>query len=333
MNALASDQLDRLRNLLAGTGITFGMYIGATPKDASQIVDVQRMKKGEGKSSFDIYREKYRHHPNITIAPFEEKLTEDEMRDEPPRILLTNINQLEYLLTRGKDLGMFENAPLRFIVFDEAHTYSGSRGAEVSLLIRRVRAFCNKTSNEVFCIGTSATIVDPKYGDDTGKRFAHRFFGVDKNKVSIVREIYEKETWPATRYKPRAVGLGASQLFADTLNALDSDKDPAKIYNILGDLSLVIVDPSIPWRRGLYDTLQSSEVVKVIYETLDRPYHLTDATKHIWKKLGRQAPSREDEMEFLPIWHSGQQQKKTDIPSSAPSYITSPAVWQVPLQC
>ena len=318
MNALANDQLDRLRNLLAGTGITFGMYIGATPRDASQIVDVQRMKKGEGKSSFEIYREKFKHHPNVTIAPFEEKLTEEEMRDEPPRILLTNINQLEYLMTRGKDLGMFENAPLRFIVFDEAHTYSGSRGAEVSLLIRRIRAFCNKKSDEVFCIGTSATIVDPKYGDDTGKRFAHRFFGVNKDKVTIVREIYEKESWPATRYKPKALGPGATELFTDTLKALDGDEDSVKIYDILGNLSLVIVDPSVPWRRGLYDTLQSSEVVKVIYETLDRPYHLTDATKYIWKKLGRHAPAREDEMELLTYLALGAAAEKDGYPLLRP---------------
>src|SRR5205814_159126 len=30
MNALAEDQLIRLRDLLAGTGVTFGMYVGKT---------------------------------------------------------------------------------------------------------------------------------------------------------------------------------------------------------------------------------------------------------------------------------------------------------------
>lgn len=32
MNALAEDQLGRLRSLLAGTGISFGMYVGKTPE-------------------------------------------------------------------------------------------------------------------------------------------------------------------------------------------------------------------------------------------------------------------------------------------------------------
>ena len=33
MNALAADQLDRLRELLVGTGVTFGRYVGPTPED------------------------------------------------------------------------------------------------------------------------------------------------------------------------------------------------------------------------------------------------------------------------------------------------------------
>ena len=32
MNALAEDQLGRMRSLLAGTGISFSMYVGKTPE-------------------------------------------------------------------------------------------------------------------------------------------------------------------------------------------------------------------------------------------------------------------------------------------------------------
>ena len=38
MNALAADQRDRLRVLLAGTGITYGMYVGSTPRRPSDSV-------------------------------------------------------------------------------------------------------------------------------------------------------------------------------------------------------------------------------------------------------------------------------------------------------
>jgi ATP-dependent helicase YprA (DUF1998 family) len=37
MNALAEDRLTRLRELLAGTGVTFGMYVGKTPEKASDV--------------------------------------------------------------------------------------------------------------------------------------------------------------------------------------------------------------------------------------------------------------------------------------------------------
>jgi ATP-dependent helicase YprA (DUF1998 family) len=37
MNALAEDQLGRLRRLLAGTGISFGMYVGKTSENKEQV--------------------------------------------------------------------------------------------------------------------------------------------------------------------------------------------------------------------------------------------------------------------------------------------------------
>lgn len=81
-----------------------------------------------------------------------------KMRENPPQILLTNYMMLELLLTRLRERsirdGIYEN--LRFLVFDELHTYRGRQGADVALLIRRIRARC---STPVTCIGTSATMV------------------------------------------------------------------------------------------------------------------------------------------------------------------------------
>src|ERR1019366_5138100 len=45
MNALAEDQLGRLRELLVGTGVTFGMYIGKT-KDRASDVTGERLPAG-----------------------------------------------------------------------------------------------------------------------------------------------------------------------------------------------------------------------------------------------------------------------------------------------
>ena len=61
---------------------------------------------------------------------------------EPPDILLTNFMMLELLMTRQEalDRQVIGNcAGLRFLVLDELHTYRGRQGADVALLVRRVR--------------------------------------------------------------------------------------------------------------------------------------------------------------------------------------------------
>jgi superfamily II DNA/RNA helicase len=79
------------------------------------------------------------------------------IRDNPPDILLTNYMMLELMMTRASERTMrdsiFKN--LKYLVFDELHTYRGRQGADVSLLNRRIHASC---LNDIICIGTSATM-------------------------------------------------------------------------------------------------------------------------------------------------------------------------------
>lgn len=82
----------------------------------------------------------------------------EQLRKNPPQILLTNFMMLELLLTRSAERSIrdaiFEN--LKFLVFDELHTYRGRQGADVGMLIRRIRSQC---ASKVTCIGTSATMI------------------------------------------------------------------------------------------------------------------------------------------------------------------------------
>ena len=88
----------------------------------------------------------------------EDEAVRKKWRDNPPDILLTNYMMLELLLSRDSDRSIkhsvYEN--LEYLVFDELHTYRGRQGADVSMLIRRIKSCCRKT---VVCIGTSATMV------------------------------------------------------------------------------------------------------------------------------------------------------------------------------
>jgi len=77
----------------------------------------------------------------------------------PPDILLTNFMMLELLLTRTdtNDQHLIGAASgLQFLVLDELHTYRGRQGADVAMLVRRVRERCGAPTMR--CIGTSATI-------------------------------------------------------------------------------------------------------------------------------------------------------------------------------
>jgi len=73
----------------------------------------------------------------------EDKAQRAHIAANPPDILLTNFQMLEYLLTRfgEDDKRVLANCHgLEYLVLDELHTYRGRQGADVALLVRRVRS-------------------------------------------------------------------------------------------------------------------------------------------------------------------------------------------------
>ncbi|MEY9858507.1 ATP-dependent helicase YprA (DUF1998 family) [Catenulispora sp. GAS73] len=97
----------------------------------------------------------------VTFARYTGQESQDDRKailSQPPDILLTNYVMLELMLTRPEERrGLIRAAQgLSFLVFDELHTYRGRQGADVAMLIRRVRDACQ--SPDVQCVGTSATM-------------------------------------------------------------------------------------------------------------------------------------------------------------------------------
>ena len=88
----------------------------------------------------------------------ESELEREEIIASPPDILLTNYVMLEYILTRPRERDTLVKAAqgLRFLVLDELHTYRGRQGADVALLVRRVRNALD--ADDMQCVGTSATV-------------------------------------------------------------------------------------------------------------------------------------------------------------------------------
>lgn len=89
-----------------------------------------------------------------------ELTTRKQIREHLPDILLTNPSMLEYILVRKADQQMLQDSAgkLRWIIIDEAHSYSGSAAVELAYQIKRILdAFGTEARNIRFAC-TSATI-------------------------------------------------------------------------------------------------------------------------------------------------------------------------------
>ncbi|MGH9244905.1 MAG: DEAD/DEAH box helicase [Acidimicrobiales bacterium] len=163
MNALANSQLGELEKFL-----TFGFPTGNQP------------------ATFRRY----------TGQENEEERS--EILRDPPDILLTNYVMLELILTRVYDRRLVDAMrELRFLVFDELHTYRGRQGADVALLIRRVRKASG--SRHIQYVGTSATLSSE--GTLAQQRqaisdMASQLFGAEVKPSSVIGETLVRVTEP-----------------------------------------------------------------------------------------------------------------------------------------
>jgi ATP-dependent helicase YprA (DUF1998 family) len=119
MNALANSQLEELEKFIGGSGLEDGL------------------------------RPTYRRYTGQ-----ENDAERQAIAAAKPDILLTNFMMLELLMTRQDDLdrAVIANAMgLDFLALDELHTYRGRQGADVAMLVRRVKERL-VTSCKLMCI-------------------------------------------------------------------------------------------------------------------------------------------------------------------------------------
>lgn len=138
--------------------------------------------------------------PRVTFARYTGQESEEErekIKNDPPDILLTNYVMLEYILTRQDPLDqkvISDAQGLEFLVLDELHTYRGRQGADVALLVRRVRQRLNA---DLICIGTSATMASEGTAAErngTVAQVASKLFGTEIPVENIVTETLERLT-------------------------------------------------------------------------------------------------------------------------------------------
>ena len=188
MNALANDQVIRLRRLLPPeTGITFGRYTGQTQQRYYQGLDAY---KQESQGLLPQANELFCRDQILGKGPAAKEWPHNDFLPfvGPPHILLTNFAMLEYLLMRPQDSALFDAGAgdtWRFIVLDEAHVYTGAQGTEIGFLIRRLKdRVCRSQKGKILCIATSATV---GASDDISKKAVAESF------QNLFDEEFEKE--------------------------------------------------------------------------------------------------------------------------------------------
>jgi hypothetical protein len=115
-----------------------------------------------------------------------------EIQNNPPHILLTNYVMLELMLTRTHEAKFVSSPDLKYLVFDELHTYRGRQGADVSLLIRKLR---QRSGKDLICIGTSATMSTEGGREarcQTVADVASKLFGTSIQAQQVIDETLER---------------------------------------------------------------------------------------------------------------------------------------------
>lgn len=238
MNALANDQLKRMRALLKDRPeIRFGLYNGNTKHRKS-----------------DALKDYYNAHGSEKPLS-NEILSREEMQERPPHILITNYSMMEYMLLRPQDDSVFKNAQLKYIILDEAHIYRGATGMETSLLLRRMRARIAHRGQLQYIL-TSATLGDAD-ADQEILNFGHLLCGVDFERDCIIRSRLKEHKNESLQDIPNAV-------FAKLSAQEKSVSDVLSEYNIC-------FDPAASDPQKLFDLCLNSRHYEALRTFANRP--------------------------------------------------------------
>jgi len=174
LNALIGSQKKRVDAWCrALEGITYGVYNGNTDETA-RVKDAQKR--------------------------LPELISRKQIRETPPNILFTNPSMLEYILVRNKDVNLLKNSEgtLRWILLDEAHTLTGSKAAEMALLIRRIVDAFKVDVNQLRFAITSATVGNGEDTQNQLKLFMSNLCGISEDKIYVIsgRRVLSQELEP-----------------------------------------------------------------------------------------------------------------------------------------
>jgi len=206
-NALVEDQVARLRRAISAAAASedppqlfFGRYTGATLGERdipTRPNDPRVLAIGDELRRMEEERDQIDSRESELLSQFPdprtgELLTRWDMIASPPDILVTNYSMLNVMMMRDREDPIFESTQrwLReheshcfTLVIDELHTYRGTQGSEIALIVRNLlrRLGLEPNSRQLRCVATSASLEE-----DIGKGFAEEFFGVSRETFKII---------------------------------------------------------------------------------------------------------------------------------------------------
>ena len=199
-----------------------------------------------------------------------ELLTRHEVQEAPPDVLVTNYSMLEYMLMRPLERPIFDhtrdwlhaNPEERFLlVIDEAHLYRGAAGAEVALLIRRLRMRLGISPDRLQVICTSASFKDAEYA----VKFGAQLTGKDPADFRSVQGDLLLRTDEAKGTVQDANALDSIDLQA----FYESKTNDDQLHQVTKFLEYRGIDRPSQLQRALYDALVSfGPMAKLINRTM-----------------------------------------------------------------
>jgi superfamily II DNA/RNA helicase len=248
LNALANDQIRRIVDAVRDTGIRVGCFVGSTPKTKQRTPDDRP----------------------------EECISRQEMIDHPPDILITNYIMLDRLITKPETRFMFiaSKESLKYLVIDEIHYFRGTKGANLSLLLRRLRTFCK---NKLIQIGASGTLRQGGgYFPDQAKMqiedFTRLIFGqeaIGQEGIHPIEPIFEDEPSISLDPLPQTDKV-SGQTLMETLNREQAIEICKQLF---GHSEFANYEPQSPTKKAIhnfagYHLILHSPFVKAIRKKL-----------------------------------------------------------------
>ncbi len=184
------DRVLRAKEAGAGPGVKAIIVYPMNALANSQVFELEKFLRhgyGEGGEPVTFARYTGQEGPN----------ERERILKAPPDIILTNYVMLDLVLTRPQERKSLMRAAsgLQFLVLDELHTYRGRQGADVAMLVRRVKDLCESPDLQV--VGTSATMASTGTRADRTAAVAAvatRLFGSTVTPESVIGETLIRAT-------------------------------------------------------------------------------------------------------------------------------------------